>query len=484
VFDLTSAVHELRRSGTDSTRIEVKRAAGGFPDSLLSTMSALANLPGGGVVILGLDEAAGFSPVALPDVAGLIEALVSKARQSFVPPISLNVEDVEFEGYRVIVAEIDETLKSAKPCRLKSGGAAYLRFADGDFQLSDVEIQGFWTSRDQPRSDLDPVPGTSIKDLDIGLTDRFIESLRDGDERYRQYTDRTTVLMKSGVLDSSGVLTVAGLLALGDLPQQWFPNFVIQASAAPSDSDPADTRVGDRARFSGPIPAMIDQAIAWTRQHSRRRTRENTETGVVSDSFDLPPVAMRELFANAVVHRDVAPWSQSRAIELRITDQSLKLTNPGGLFGVTADRLGRQQLSSARNAHLLRICQFIGLADGNAVEALATGIPKILAAIADAGLKPPVFFDQALSFTATIDRRAITATSAPSRPVPGQLSAPELRVLAALGDVDRTTRELVATLGVSPDWVRKALRTLMDRSLVTRTGGRGSHQTTYRRVPN
>ena len=40
--------------------IEVKSAAGGLPKSLTSTLSALANDPGGGTIILGLDEAAGF----------------------------------------------------------------------------------------------------------------------------------------------------------------------------------------------------------------------------------------------------------------------------------------------------------------------------------------------------------------------------------------------------------------------------------------
>jgi ATP-dependent DNA helicase RecG len=91
------------------------------------------------------------------------------------------------------------------------------------------------------------------------------------------------------------------------------------------------------------------------------------------------------------------------------------LTNPGGLFGVSVDRLGQQALSSARNLTLLRLCQFVGMADGNAVEALATGIPKILAATASAGVLPPLFFDQALSFTAIL-RRADRAAEAMTSP--------------------------------------------------------------------
>jgi hypothetical protein len=36
-------------------REEVKAAAGGLPEILTSTLSALANLPGGGTIILGLE---------------------------------------------------------------------------------------------------------------------------------------------------------------------------------------------------------------------------------------------------------------------------------------------------------------------------------------------------------------------------------------------------------------------------------------------
>lgn len=82
---LVAVVRDLRRSGSDSTCIEVKRAAGGFPESLTSTMSALANLPGGCVIILGLDEETGFSPVVLPDLPALMNGLVNRARQNFIP---------------------------------------------------------------------------------------------------------------------------------------------------------------------------------------------------------------------------------------------------------------------------------------------------------------------------------------------------------------------------------------------------------------
>ncbi|WP_196439955.1 hypothetical protein [Planomonospora sp. ID67723] len=54
VENLQGLIAELRTSGGDGAPVEVKPAAGGLPSSLTSTPSALANLPGGGVIILGL----------------------------------------------------------------------------------------------------------------------------------------------------------------------------------------------------------------------------------------------------------------------------------------------------------------------------------------------------------------------------------------------------------------------------------------------
>lgn len=143
---------QLRRTGSGTSAIAAKSAAGGLPDSILSTMSALANLPGGGVILLGLDESRNFAAVHLADPAKLMAGLASQARGAFQPPIMMRVEAVEFEGERVIVTEIDETPATAKPCRLKRGGATPGHIclpAILGWRLSafGAQIQGFYAGR-------------------------------------------------------------------------------------------------------------------------------------------------------------------------------------------------------------------------------------------------------------------------------------------------------------------------------------------------
>ena len=95
--DLELLVADLRRAGGDTTSVEVKSAAGGLPDTLAPTLSALANLPGGGIVILGLDERNGFRPVQLTDPQVLKQGLAAKAR-GFVPPVVLDIDDGMVDG--------------------------------------------------------------------------------------------------------------------------------------------------------------------------------------------------------------------------------------------------------------------------------------------------------------------------------------------------------------------------------------------------
>src|SRR5450756_215403 len=142
MVDITDLVTSLRAAGGDTTAVEVKSAAGGIPQSLASTLCALANLPGGGRLILGLDEATGFTPVRLADPHALKQALGNVAR-SLTPPAGLTIGDAVVGGETVIVTDVAECPVGQKPCYVTSTGKAYGRSFDGDFELSDLERQAF-----------------------------------------------------------------------------------------------------------------------------------------------------------------------------------------------------------------------------------------------------------------------------------------------------------------------------------------------------
>jgi ATP-dependent DNA helicase RecG len=473
--DLALLVADLRRAGGDTTSVEVKSAAGGLPESLAPTLSALANLPGGGTVILGLDERDGFRPVRLADPQALKQGLAAKAR-GFVPPVVLDIDDGMVDGAPVIIARVHECDPSAKPCRVAATGKAYLRGYDGDFQLSHLEEQAFIASRKPPMFDRAPVAGAALADLDGQLVDAYAESVYRNDPRgLGRFRDRLELLRRSGIVTSDDVPTVAGILTLGLYPQQWFPRFVIQAAAEPLPGAPSGVRARNQATISGPIPLMLDEAMDWA-----RRTFDTlivgSPDGSVRDQYAYPLPAFRELIANALIHRDLDDWSAGLAIEVRFRRDRLVIANPGGLYGITVDRLGRDSVTSARNRQLVAICQHVYSAEtGNrAIEALASGIPIVTRALSEAGLPPAQYMDSGIRFTVILSQPA-------PLPPPPVLSAREQLVYDLLQGGPLTAADLVTRTQLPIYTVRRVLRALRDQGIIRQRGGQGQ-PTAYQRL--
>lgn len=476
--DVQALVGVLRSEGGDLPGVEVKSAAGGLPDSIVPTLCAFANRPGGGTVLLGLDEAAGFTPVALADRRQMKTALASKARQALEPPVVLEITEEVVDGQSVIVAVVPELDASQKPCRVSGGShrGVWVRAWDGDYRASDAEVRGLLASRAQPRFDAEPAVGASRADLDDELVEEFVRSCRAGSEQLAQIHDREELLWRMGVLvGNDRVPSIAGLLALGVYPQQYLPGTGLQALlAANADTEPG-TRARDARRFDGPIPRMLADAVAWVAR-STPSAIKGSSTGRVVDQPSWPLEAVREVVGNALIHRDLAPWALGETALLRLDPSQLIVRNPGCLYGLTVDRLGRIGVTSARNANLVRICQYVRLRDGTrAVEALASGIPTVIDALRTAELPPPLFDDDGLRFTVVLRQQSRGRRTAVKA---GSSAA---AVLAALNAGPLGVDQLAAATGLTPANIRKRLRELRSLELVVQHGGPGL-PTTYERT--
>lgn len=445
--DLVALVADLRVEGGDFAGVEVKRARHGFPERLAPTISAFANTPGGGLLVFGLDEKAGFEAVGVFDVRECKTRVASLARQGVSPPVTVEIVDRVFEGVTLVLAEVHESPGSDKPCRVASTKKAYLRAHDGDYELSQVEEQAFLANRSTPRFDQAAVQGAQRSDLDASLVASYIDSCRSTSSALSRFPD-DEILRKTGLITEGSTPTVAGLLSLGSYPQQFFPNAVIQAAVLPgSGSDPA-VRALDQRRFDGAIPVMLEESLRWVQRNTRTLVRFG-EDGHGRDEPEYPALAVRELLANALVHRDLGPYALTEAITLRIQSHELLISNPGGLWGLTADRLGKVAVSSARNGWLVRACQNVRFnKEQRVVEALASGIPAVLSSLRRAGMVEPRFHDQGIRFTVRVPNHTL-------------LAADDLRWLADLPPglvLTDTQRHLLVAMRHGAEWTNRSLR--------------------------
>ena len=469
--ELATIVEDLRVEGSDVADVEVKRASGGLPESLASTMSAFANTPGGGTILLGLDEHDGFRSVGVQDPATAQAGIAGKARNALVPPVTFESGVLTFEGASIVWARIDELNPSIKPCHVKNG-SAFLRAYDGDYAIAATEEQAFLANRSAPTFDRQPVLDATRSDLDEDLVTAFVRQSRTSSAALERFDD-DELLRRTGVIDTNGHPTLAGLLSLGSYPQQFFPQLVIQASVDPGANVPA--RSLDVRKFDGPIPLMLDEALQWVQRNTRMRIRFG-ETGHGRDEPEYPVEAIRELLSNALVHRDLGPHALGKPIELRLLPDRIVLANPGGLFGITKAQLGKQPISSTRNGLLARICQNVRTPrDARVIELLSDGIRIVLEKVRGAGMVPPQFHDQAVRFTVVMPNHALLSRDeldwVTELPNSDTLSDTQRHALVAMrGGTKWNNRTLREAFSMDSADARTLLKDLVERGLARAVG--------------
>lgn len=409
VDEVRETIQRLRERAGDFTDIAVKSGHGGTPD-LGETLSAFGNMPEGGTIILGLAENDNFASVGVHDVQLIMQGIAAQARTAVKPPVQLAFTEVRIDDRPIVIADVRGLPLKDRPCM--HAGRAYLRQADGDYPLSLHELQQIerlkLANTERPRDDLRPVDGTTEGDLDPALRAAFITSVRSSSARLSGVDD-TTLLRRKCVLEANGPrLTLAGLYALGQYPQQFEPSLSITAAVQLPSSALARTR--DLLHLDGPLPDMLDQALDWTRRNTSTQIRYDA-TGHARDEYEFPARAVRELVANALVHRDLSAITDGKRVEIRLTEKDLVVSSPGGLRGITVRQLGDPFGKSAVNQFLYEITKFTWTRDGaRVIEGEGGGIREIRSSLQSAGLRPPVFHDTGVGFIARVPRHAFLAS--------------------------------------------------------------------------
>ena len=485
---VTALLRELRERGGDFTNVEVKRAKGGAPN-LAETLSSFGNMPDGGTIVLGLDESRSFAVTGIDDLQTMQQAVASQARNSVTPPIQVTFHPVDIDGSTVLFVDVPGLPLDARPCR--AGGRAYLRQADGDYEMSPHELQQLERTKlsglEHPADDLRPIDGSSTDDLDEDLRASFLASVRASSPRLAAMDDRH-ILRAKGVLEPRGErLTLAGLITLGRYPQQFLPSIAVTAAVQLPRG--AGARTQDLAHLDGPLSDMLDAAIDWVRRNTSTRIRYD-ELGHARDEEEFPVRAVRELIANALVHRDLGPLTSGKRVEIRLTDTDLIVSNPGGLRGLTVRNLGDIRGKAAVNEFVYELAKFARTRDGaRIIEGEGGGVREVRAALADAGMADPVFHDTGVSFVARLPRRirdrpVIIESYAPPRVRDAVQNAPTRNgdaILATLTD-PRTFAEIVEATGLTGGQVRYALRRLIESNRVVLEGAHGVRGSRYRRA--
>ena len=232
----------------------------------------------------------------------------------------------------------------------------------------------------------------------------------------------------------------------------------------------------DKKEFEGPIYEQMSDAFQFILKHINIGAKVD---GLYSkDVYELPIKSIRELVANAVIHRSYLVESK---IQISIFDDRIEVVSPGMLYGgmdIATMKTGR---SKCRNQAIADMFQYMHI-----VEAWGTGIPRIIKSCKQYGLQEPVFEEfgdgikatvYRLQATKTSDKRQEQATSDKNKRQAEKISGKdktaenkELIVTYITAQGSAKTSEIAEHIGLSQPRVRAILSELIAEGILEAEG--------------
>jgi ATP-dependent DNA helicase RecG len=410
---------------------------------VLRTVVAFANTAGGTLLIGVEDRTRHVRGVA--DPLALEERLASVLSDGITPHLVPDIEVLPWRSTNVVAVQVYPS--PSRPHYLKAGGApvgVYVRVGSTNRRADDELVAELRRASLGKSFDEQAMPELDSEAVDFRVASECfapVRKLRRGDME----TLRLLVPHQARLVPSTG-----GILLFGRDRARPFPDAWIQAGRF-SGTD--KTTLVDSAALKGSLPKIMEAAIEFVHKHGLR----GFEVAGLrrTDTWSLPPVAVREAIVNAVVHADYA--QRGAPLRISIFDDRVEIESPGLLLpGLTVEDL-RRGVSKLRNRVIGRVFQELGL-----IEQWGSGIQRMSAACLDAGLPAPMLEEIGTRFRVTLH----TARGQASR-----LDGIDQGILDSLsGSVGRSTNEISAEIERTPRATRTRLASLVERGLVREIG--------------
>jgi ATP-dependent DNA helicase RecG len=395
-----------------------------------------------------------------------IEEVAQELRE-IDPPVFPSIERVDVAaGRQVLVVTVSQG--SNRPYSYK--GQAYRRMGNTTPELSGHEYQRMLLERlhGERRWENEPAEGWSVADLDAAEIIRTLEeSIRRGRVEDPGVRDPAEVLRGLGLMRDGQLLRAAAVLfGKAERLETTMPQCLLRVARFRGRDK---TEFLDNRQFHGNAFDLLLRAERFLRDNLPVAGRVQPGLFERVDDPLYPPVALREVLANAVCHRDYSIGGGSIAVA--VYDDRLEITSSGTLhFGLTAEALFQPHESLPWNPLIARVFYRRGV-----IEAWGRGTIKMAELVTRAGLPQPEIEEAG---------GCVMVRFRPSRYVPPLRVAQDVterqrRVLAVLAEKPNgmALREICSGLDVeaSERQVREDLAVLKVLGLANSEGhGRGA----------
>lgn len=388
---ITDLIDKAIKHSTESSKIEFKDARGGLPGSLWKTVSSFSHQPGGGIIVFGIKEDRENGTVEV--VGGLELAQLQEGISNFIREGMKNcgpseIRIIDYRGHQLIALVIQETPDELKPCFSVNLGlprGACIREGNVDRAITDEEMRSFIRNSAVYKFDKTEASNTDLESISLDKVKSFLQSSAQRVSRNLDNTPTIEVMRNLGIIgnfDRKDALTVAGFLIFSkDVPQRKrkFNRYIIRCVRYQGDS--VSSPIMDSQDIDGTLDEQIDNMQKFILRNITKKA-EIVGTKRV-DRFEYPQEAIRELVANAIIHRDY--MITETYTQVNIFSNRLEVSNPGNLPpGITVDNIKDSQFS--RNEIIAAI-----LRDLDYLEEYGRGIDIVFSKMHEWGLLEPIF---------------------------------------------------------------------------------------------
>lgn len=399
IIDLIKKAEERK---AETERVEFKDARGGFSgNSCWKTISSFSHSPYGGVIIFGAAERPDGTVdfVGVEDRARIQEAMVSYCREDMTGCLDPEFVDVTYKGNSLLAAVIKHIPEEMKPCHRTSLGipnGACVRIGNVDKIITMDEAREFIRNSSPFKYDHLPALDTNFDDLSTDKLKAFLQ--KSARRKGRSEVSMSQVGALRSTVNNLGITTIsdgqqvptrAGYLIFSTQePQEklHFSRLIVRCIhyKGPTPSAP----IIDKVDLSGTLDQQIDEMLAFVLKSIPLRAKIVGAKRV--DKYEYPPDAIREIIANAIIHRDYT--TVETYTQISVFSNRIEVTNAGNLPpGVTIDNIKDSQFS--RNLVISSL-----LRDMDYLEEYGRGIDIVFSAMNDYGLMPPIFKNSSNTF--------------------------------------------------------------------------------------
>lgn len=384
---------------TETDNVEFKDARGGIPGDLWKTISSFSHKPKGGVIIFGILEDRENKRIKVVDnldLAVLQEKIAEMLNNLMQNHGNADIKLFEYQEKQLLALIVDETPDEKKPCfnlHLGLPRGACVREGNTDRIITDEEMRTFIRNSSLYKFDKNPAEGTDISMLNMEKIEEFLKKSAIKANRTTVNNNPTEEVMKNlGIVDKSEsktIPTVAGYLIFSkDDPQKLrnFSRYLIRCVSYSGDS--VASPIIDKQDISGTLDQQIDRMQKFILRNIKLKAEISGTKRI--ENYEYPEDAIRELIANAVIHRDY--MITETYTQINVFSNRIEISNPGNLPpGVTIDNIKDSQFS--RNEIIAEV-----LKDMDYLEEYGRGIDIVFSRMSEMALLSPIFKNMSNSF--------------------------------------------------------------------------------------